>query len=66
MNLILDKLQRFAILASSRNDLVLAVILVGIIFMMILPLPVSCCCCCWAKSEEPLFRPVADGNCCCC
>jgi type III secretion protein V len=35
-----DKLQRFAIAASSRNDLVLAVILVGIIFMMILPLPV--------------------------
>ena len=37
---IFDKLQRFAILASSRNDLVLAVFLVGIIFMMILPLPV--------------------------
>lgn len=37
---ILEKLQRFAIVASSRNDLVLAVILVGIIFMMILPLPV--------------------------
>jgi type III secretion protein V len=33
-------LQRFAILASSRNDLVLAVILVSIVFMMILPLPV--------------------------
>ena len=40
MNPILASLQRFAILASSRNDLVLAVILVGIIFMMILPLPV--------------------------
>lgn len=40
MNTLLNKLQRFAILASSRNDLVLAVILVGIIFMMILPLPV--------------------------
>ena len=39
MNPILASLQRFAILASSRNDLVLAVILVGIIFMMILPLP---------------------------
>ena len=32
--------QRLAIAASSRNDLVLAVVLVGIIFMMILPLPV--------------------------
>ncbi|MEN9775642.1 MAG: hypothetical protein RL322_2712 [Pseudomonadota bacterium] len=32
-------LQRFAVLASSRNDLVLAVILVSIVFMMILPLP---------------------------
>jgi type III secretion protein V len=40
MNSVLASLQRFAILASSRNDLVLAVILVGIIFMMILPLPV--------------------------
>ena len=32
--------QRLAIAASSRNDLVLVVRLVGIIFMMILPLPV--------------------------
>ena len=32
--------QRLAIAASSRNDLVLVVMLVGIIFMMILPLPV--------------------------
>lgn len=40
MNKILDSLQRFAIAASRRNDLVLAVVLVGIIFMMILPLPV--------------------------
>ncbi len=37
---ILAFFQRLAIAASSRNDLVLAVILVGIIFMMILPLPV--------------------------
>ncbi len=37
---ILGFFQRLAIAASSRNDLVLAVILVGIIFMMILPLPV--------------------------
>ncbi len=33
-------LQKLAIMASSRNDLVLAVILISIIFMMILPLPV--------------------------
>ena len=35
----MSALQRFAVLASSRNDLVLAVILVSIVFMMILPLP---------------------------
>jgi len=33
------RLQRFVLLITSRNDLVLAVILVSIIFMMILPLP---------------------------
>lgn len=32
-------LQRFVLLASSRNDIVLATLLVSIIFMMILPLP---------------------------
>ncbi len=34
-----DKMQRALIIFSSRSDLVLAVILVSIIFMMILPLP---------------------------
>lgn len=33
------RLQRYVLLITSRNDLVLAVILVSIIFMMILPLP---------------------------
>jgi len=33
------RLQRFVLLITSRNDLVLAVMLVSIIFMMILPLP---------------------------
>ena len=32
-------LQRIVLLASSRNDIVLAVLLVAIVFMMILPLP---------------------------
>lgn len=34
-----ERLQRIVILATSRNDIVLAVFLVSIIFMMILPLP---------------------------
>lgn len=33
------RLQRVVLLASSRNDIVLAIMLVAIIFMMILPLP---------------------------
>ena len=33
------RMQRYVMLVTSRNDLVLAVILVSIIFMMILPLP---------------------------
>lgn len=33
------RLQRLVLLATSRNDIVLAVMLVAIIFMMILPLP---------------------------
>jgi type III secretion protein V len=37
---LLSSVQRLAIMASSRNDLVLVVMLVAIIFMMILPLPV--------------------------
>lgn len=37
---LLSSVQRLAIVASSRNDLVLVVMLVAIIFMMILPLPV--------------------------
>lgn len=36
---ILNQAQRLVTLASSRNDIVLAVIIVAIIFMMILPLP---------------------------
>lgn len=36
---LLDPFQRLAILAARRNDIVLAVMLVAIIFMMILPLP---------------------------
>lgn len=36
---ILGQAQRLVILATSRNDIVLAVIIVAIIFMMILPLP---------------------------
>lgn len=34
-----DRLQRVALLATSRNDIVLAIMLVAIVFMMILPLP---------------------------
>ncbi len=34
-----ERLQRLALLATSRNDIVLAVLLVTIVFMMILPLP---------------------------
>ncbi|MBS1196619.1 MAG: EscV/YscV/HrcV family type secretion system export apparatus protein [Proteobacteria bacterium] len=34
-----NRLQRIVILATSRNDIVLAIFLVSIIFMMILPLP---------------------------
>ena len=40
MNAILGLFQKLALLASKRNDVVLAVMLVAIIFMMILPLPV--------------------------
>ena len=36
---LLDPFQRLAIVAARRNDIVLAVMLVAIIFMMILPLP---------------------------
>jgi type III secretion protein V len=36
---ILEPFQRLAIVAAKRNDIVLAVMLVAIIFMMILPLP---------------------------
>ena len=39
MHAIQAALQRFVLLASSRNDVVLATLLVSIIFMMILPLP---------------------------
>lgn len=34
-----ERLQRLVIVATSRNDIVLAIFLVSIIFMMILPLP---------------------------
>ncbi len=34
-----DYLQRIVLLATSRNDIVLAIMLVAIVFMMILPLP---------------------------
>lgn len=34
-----DRLQRIVLLATSRNDVVLAILLVSIVFMMILPLP---------------------------
>lgn len=34
-----DRLQRIVLLATSRNDVVLAIMLVAIVFMMILPLP---------------------------
>ena len=34
-----ERLQRLIILITSRNDIVLAIFLVSIIFMMILPLP---------------------------
>lgn len=34
-----DQLQRLVLLSTSRNDIVLAILLVAIIFMMILPLP---------------------------
>jgi type III secretion protein V len=40
MNFILQFFQRLALSAAKRNDIVLAVMLVAIIFMMILPLPV--------------------------
>ncbi len=40
MNAVLGLFQKLALLASKRNDVVLAVMLVAIIFMMILPLPV--------------------------
>ena len=39
MNKLNDQLQRLVLLATSRNDIVLAVMLVAITFMMILPLP---------------------------
>lgn len=39
MNAILERIQKIAILATSRNDIVLAIMLVAIVFMMILPLP---------------------------
>ena len=39
MNSFGDRMQRLVILITSRNDIVLAVFLVAIIFMMILPLP---------------------------
>lgn len=39
MDSLQDRLQRLVIKITSRNDLVLAVLLVSIIFMMILPLP---------------------------
>jgi type III secretion protein V len=35
----MTQLKRFLILASQRNDLILAVLLIAIIFMMIIPLP---------------------------
>ena len=34
-----DRMQRLVIQITSRNDIVLAIFLVSIIFMMILPLP---------------------------
>jgi len=40
MNLFLGIFQKIALLAAKRNDIVLAVMMVAIIFMMILPLPV--------------------------
>ncbi|HZY20498.1 MAG TPA: type III secretion system export apparatus subunit SctV [Ramlibacter sp.] len=39
MQTLQPRLQRLVLLATSRNDIVLAVMLVAIIFMMILPLP---------------------------
>lgn len=39
MNSFGDRMQRLVILLTSRNDIVLAIFLVSIIFMMILPLP---------------------------
>ncbi len=39
MNKLNDQLQKLVLLATSRNDIVLAVMLVAITFMMILPLP---------------------------
>ncbi len=39
MNAIQSALQRLAVKAANRNDIVLAVMIVAIIFMMILPLP---------------------------
>ena len=40
MQFVLARLQRLALLASSRSDVVLAVMIVSIIFMMILPLSI--------------------------
>ena len=41
MNGFMAQVQRMAMAAASRNDIVLAVMLVAIIFMMILPLPTA-------------------------
>jgi type III secretion protein V len=41
MNAVFDRLQRLLVLAASRTDLVLAVMIVAIVFMMILPLPLG-------------------------
>jgi hypothetical protein len=41
MNAVFDRLQRLLVLAASRTDLVLAVMIVAIVFMMILPLPLA-------------------------
>jgi type III secretion protein V len=40
MKMILGIFHKIALLAAKRNDIVLAVMMVAIIFMMILPLPV--------------------------
>ncbi|MEC4720738.1 type III secretion system export apparatus subunit SctV [Noviherbaspirillum sp. CPCC 100848] len=39
MQALQQRLQRIVLLATSRNDIVLAILLVSVIFMMILPLP---------------------------